>query len=94
MFLDQKTKKSPQNPLVFGTVPTSSNFTQSESERVLLPTLFIFTVSDDMLTVPRLFHCVCVCVCVCVCIRGVMVYKIHGSVRYDTVVSQFGTFSK
>ncbi len=26
-------------------------------------------------------------------IRGVTVHKIHGSVRYDTVVSRFGTFS-
>ncbi len=26
-------------------------------------------------------------------IRGVTDYKIHGSVRYDTVVSRFGTFS-
>ncbi len=26
-------------------------------------------------------------------IRGVTVHKIHGSVRYDTVVSWFGTFS-
>ncbi len=25
--------------------------------------------------------------------RGVTVQKIHGSVRYDTVVSRFGTFS-
>ncbi len=38
---------------------------------------------------------------VCVCVeththvynRGVMVHKIHGSVRYDTVVSRFGMFS-
>ncbi len=30
---------------------------------------------------------------VCVCIRGVTVHKIPGSVRYDTVVSRFGTFS-
>ncbi len=37
--------------------------------------------------------CVCVCVCVCICIRGVTVHKIHGSVRYDTVVSRFGMFS-
>ncbi len=27
-------------------------------------------------------------------IRGVMVHKIHGSIRYDTVVSRFGTFLK
>ncbi len=26
-------------------------------------------------------------------VRGVTVHKIHGSVRYDTVVSRFGTFS-
>ncbi len=26
--------------------------------------------------------------------RGVTVHKIHGSVRYDTVVSRFGMFSK
>ncbi len=26
-------------------------------------------------------------------IRGVTVHKIHGSVRYDTVVSRFGMFS-
>ncbi len=32
-----------------------------ESERVLLPSLLIFNVSDDMLTVQL---CVCVCVCV------------------------------
>ncbi len=25
--------------------------------------------------------------------RGVTVHKIHGSVRYDTVVSRFGMFS-
>ncbi len=29
---------------------------------------------------------------VCVTIRGVTGHKIHGSVLYDTVVSQFGTF--
>ncbi len=29
----------------------------------------------------------------CIYIRGVTVHKIHGSVRYDTVVSRFGTFS-
>ncbi len=26
-------------------------------------------------------------------IKGVMVHKIHGSVRYDRVVSRFGMFS-
>ncbi len=26
-------------------------------------------------------------------IRGVTVHKLHGSVRYDTVMSRFGTFS-
>ncbi len=32
-------------------------------------------------------------VCMYVCFRGVTVHKIHGSVRYDTVVSRFGMFS-
>ncbi len=30
---------------------------------------------------------------ICIQIRGVTVHKMHGSVRYDTVVSRFGTFS-
>ncbi len=43
----------------------------------------------------HVYMCVCVCVCVCIYIyiRGVTVHKIHGSVRYDTVVSRFGMFS-
>ncbi len=36
--------------------------------------------------------CECVFVCVYIHIRGVTVHKIHGSVRYDTVVSRFGMF--
>ncbi len=28
----------------------------------------------------------CVCMCMCIQTRGVTVHKIHGSVRYDTVV--------
>jgi len=32
---------------------------------------------------------VCVCVCVCIYIRGVMVHKIHGSVRCGSVHFQY-----
>ncbi len=34
-----------------------------------------------------------VCIYIYIYIRGVTVHKIHGSVRYDTVVSRFGMFS-
>ncbi len=36
--------------------------------------------------------CIYIYIYIYIYIRGVTVHKIHGSVRYDTVVSWFGTF--
>ncbi len=39
------------------------------------------------------YVCMYVYIYIYIYIRGVTVHKIHGSVRYDTVVSRFGMFS-